>query len=376
MRISFDLRFAHLSGGAAVYTANLFENLVTQYPQTSWRVYYNRHSPLQQELLNRLYSTEEHRRIETRPVRSSCLTLRHHVEFLAVRDDADLYHYPHFDAPLGLGKVPLVVTIHDLYPLTVGGYCSSAKRAYFHHVARRNARRAAAVITISQQSKADILKHLAVEEEKIAVIPQGYSCAYRPIEDRDMLGQTARRYSLPDSFMLYTGNHKPHKNLHRLFSAYANLPADIRRDYPLVLTGPIDRDTDSLREHATRLGIEKKVIFLGLVPGKDLPAINNLAALLVLPSICEGFGATPLQGMACGTPAVCSNAPAIPEVLGDACRFFDPYSVDEMTSALAASVADDVNNPAVRRRSLAQAAKYSWARTAQLTHELYEALCS
>ena len=375
--VSFDLRFAHLPGGSWPYVSNVVPILIREHPEITWRLYHNPWSPPQQEIL-RLLQTEfgpspDHN-IELRPIRAGCLSLRHHLEFLSCRDDADLYHYPHFDLPLGLRRLPLVITIHDLYPLTVPDYCSSLKRRYFYHLTKRNLRRVHRIIAISQYTHKGILENFDIPPEKITIINQGRSASHHPIDDTELLQQIKLKYHLPDQFILYTGNHKPHKNLHRLFQAYANLPTDTRQTFPLILTGPLTADTEQLRTAAQSLAITDSVTFLGAVDADDLPALYNLASLCVLPSLYEGFGVTPLEAMACGTPAVCSNTTAIPEVVGDVARSFDPYSIDEITAALTAALEKDVNNPQLRQSCLAQAEKYTWTKTARKTFDLYRSL--
>ena len=146
LTISLDLRFAHLPGGGRVYVQKLAPALVEAHPEIHWRLYHNRFCSHQQQIIQQLQNSlvrQNHPdNLELRPVSSKCLSLKQHLEFLRFRDDAALYHYLHFDLPLGMRHLPLVVTIHDLYPLTVAGYCSRAKRAYFARMARSSARRA------------------------------------------------------------------------------------------------------------------------------------------------------------------------------------------------------------------------------------------
>ena len=376
MKISFDLRFAHRSGGAAVYTARLLGALVHLYPDEQWQIYHNPASQPQQQILQSLArlsrTSQSPLDLQLRPIRSGCLSLSQHAEFYFIRDDACLYHYPHFDLPLGLRNIPLVMTIHDLYPLTIPRYCSPAKRAYFKFVARRNAQRAARIITISQYSKNDIIEHLGIPQNKITVIPQGYAPDFCPLNDNALLDKISRKYHLPQKFILYTGNHKPHKNLHRLLHAFAQLPKPLQQTYPLVLTGPTTAETQELRRCAAQLDIDRQVTFIGLVPAQDLPALYNLASLAVQPSLYEGFGFGPLEAMACGAAVACAHAAAIPEVVGDVARFFDPYSVDDIAHALADALKNDTENPTLRDAGLKRAALFTMDRTAHATFKVYQ----
>lgn len=285
---------------------------------------------------------------------------------------SQLYHYLHFDMPLGMRGIPLVVTIHDLYPLTVDGYCSLSKRCFFRHVTRANTRRASRVIAISEHTKRDLMEHLDVPSEKIVVIPQNHSDSYRPIDDSALLEEVRTRYDLPARFILYTGNHKSHKNLARLIRAYGRLPAGLQGEFKLVLTGRPDGRARQLQRIAADLGLSDSVKFIGWVDPADLPMLYNLSSLAVLPSIYEGFGLLPLEAMACGVPVACSDATAIPEVVGRAGRLFDPYDIDSICSTIELALEQDLGNVEVRRGCLEQASRFSQEATADMTWRVYE----
>jgi len=371
MKISIDVRFARLAGGGRVYANRLVPSLVKEHPRNRWRFYHNPWCKYQQELLERVRQIQVGDNIETIAVRSGCLSLAQHLEFLRFRDDAALYHYLHFDMPLGMRQIPLVITIHDLYPLVVAGYCSAVKRAYFHRIVKSNIGRAAKVIAISQHTKKDIIERFDIAEEKVTIIPQSHDPAYRVIEDIELLGGIREKYHLPDRFILYTGNHKPHKNLSRLIKAYGGLGESWRKEYSLVLTGKVALEAKQLLRLAGELGIAKNVSFIGWVDEQELPAIYNLASLTVLPSLYEGFGFATLESLACGTPVVCSSAGAISEVVGEAARMFDPYCIEEMAEAITMALEKDVDNPVIRAAGFVQAGRFSVEKTARATFELY-----
>jgi len=375
MKISFDLRFAHLPGGGRVYVRRLITTLPLEYPDNHWVLYHNRWCPHQQEIIRGLYSlvpSECQGNIELRSVRAPMLSLRHHIEFLRFYDTSELYHYPHFDLPLGLRRVPIVITLHDLYPLSDVGYCSAVKRAYFYRLTRRAVRRAARVIAISEYTKNEAVRLLDAPAEKIAVVPQSHDPAHHPIDDIELLSRIREKYNLSERFIFYTGNHKPHKNLVRLLNSYARLSGELRETYPLVLAGGLSPQTQQLVSRAADLGIEKYVTFLGWVAADDLPAIYNLASLVVLPSLYEGFGCASVEAMACGTAVACSRGGAIPEVAGTTARFFDPYSEEEITAAMARALTNDVDNPQVREACIRQADQFSIYKTARLTYKVYQ----
>jgi len=117
----------------------------------------------------------------------------------------------------------------------------------------------------------------------------------------------------------------------------------------------------------------ERVIFTGYVADEDLPALYNLAELLVMPSVYEGFGLPVLEAMACGTPVACSNVSSLPEVAGDAALLFDPRDVRSMADAIAQGLTNAALRADLRARGLARAARLTWEQAARHTRQLYEA---
>ena len=375
MKINLDLRMARLPCGGRTYTTELSRGLLALGTDDQFEFYHNPWCEYQQGLVAQIREAYPERvsdgQIRFTDIEPACLTLKHHFAFGGKGKDADVSHYLHFDMPLSMKSQALVQTIHDLYPLCIPRYCGALKRSYFEMITRRSTRRARLVISVSQQTRQDLIKYLEVPEEKLVVIPHGYNEAFQRIKDESQLETVRQRHQLPERFVLYTGMHKPHKNLSRLFQAFARLKPAIREYFPLYLTGPETEDTAQLKALANELGIQETVHFLGLLPGEDLPALYNLASLYVLPSLYEGFGFGPLEAMACGTPVACSNSGALPEVVGPAGWLFDPYSVEAMSDRLHAALENDVGDPRVTSDCLRQARRFSWSKSAKMTHDVY-----
>jgi len=120
----------------------------------------------------------------------------------------------------------------------------------------------------------------------------------------------------------------------------------------------------------------KAVMIAGYVPDEDLPAVISGADLYVLASLYEGFGLPILEAMSCGTPVVCSNTSSIPELGGQAARYFDPYDTDSMVEELGAVLSDSELRADMRQRGLQQASRFSWTQAADQTYALYQRLLS
>jgi alpha-1,3-rhamnosyl/mannosyltransferase len=163
----------------------------------------------------------------------------------------------------------------------------------------------------------------------------------------------------------------PTKNVETLIEAFARLPRPVRDEHDLLLAGDFRR-RDDLRDRVAALGIEKQVKFPGVVSDQELIELYQQAALLVFPSRYEGFGLPVLEAMACGCPVVCSNAASLPEVAGDAALLVPPDDVAGFTDAICRVLEDRATARMMRMRGLAQAAEFTWDRTARETVAVYE----
>ena len=139
----------------------------------------------------------------------------------------------------------------------------------------------------------------------------------------------------------------------------------------LLIAGAWDQRYLEPKRLTESLGMTESVRFLGPVADADLPALYAGADLFVFPSLYEGFGLPVLEAMACGTPVACSNTSSLPEVAGDAALLFDPTDIQAMVGAMDLALGDANMREELRRRGAAQAARFSWERTAQATMEVY-----
>jgi glycosyltransferase involved in cell wall biosynthesis len=169
------------------------------------------------------------------------------------------------------------------------------------------------------------------------------------------------------------GTIEPRKNLGRLLDAFEDLHAERLTD-GLVIVGRRGWLTADFFAQLERSPARDAVIFPGYVPDPDLPAIYAGAQALVFPSLYEGFGLPVLEAMACGTPVVASRASSIPEVGGDAARYFDPRDPDELLTQIRPILSDDALAADLRTQGLAQADRFSWAQTATQTQAVYNSI--
>ncbi|HUF37983.1 MAG TPA: glycosyltransferase family 1 protein [Anaerolineales bacterium] len=278
--------------------------------------------------------------------------------------DAAVYHSPYYLMPYRPG-VPTVLTVYDLIPLHFPGAVSLRARLLFGLATRLAIRAADRIVAISESCRTDFLaRYRGLEPEKINAISLAPDDRFRP-QPAERIDRLRREYDLPAEFGLYLGINKPHKNLARLVEAWAGLD----RDLPLVIAGAWDDRYPGPRRAAERLppGL---VRFLGPVPDDDLPALYSACRLFIFPSVYEGFGLPVVEALACGAAVACSNTSSLPEVGGDAVRYFDPLDSGSIRGTIAEAL-DAAPDPDA---SVRRASRFSWEATAAATLEIYRSL--
>jgi glycosyltransferase involved in cell wall biosynthesis len=261
-------------------------------------------------------------------------------------EGAEAVHYP-LTVPIPRTRVPHALTLHDVQHLDLPQLFSRSERAWRALAYDRAAKRADRVIVVSDFVKGRAVERLGLDPAHVHVTPLG-------VDTGTLTPGDAPR----EPFVVYPAKGWPHKNHARLFHAWPL----VRRERPelrLVLTGGYGKPVPA--------GVEDR----GRVPRAELVGLLQRASALVFPSLYEGFGLPPLEAMACGCPVACSDRAALPEVVGDAARLFDPEDPEAIAAAVLEVVADP--EPWVER-GLARVPAFSWDETARLSDAVYDAL--
>jgi len=159
-----------------------------------------------------------------------------------------------------------------------------------------------------------------------------------------------------------------------LLMAYRQLLDNYHADADLVLAGERGWLADEVFHLVEKLGLRSRVHFLGRVTPQELFDLYNAARLLVHPAFYEGFGLTPLEAMACGTPVVVSNTSSLPEVVGDAALLVEPTDVDGMAVAMWRLLSDGVLWKQMSDKGLKRARQFNWRKAALETLDIYHRL--
>ena len=261
----------------------------------------------------------------------------------AWRARADLLHCHGAIAPR-FPATRLVVTIHDLTPLEFRP-ADPDVRAWAANVARA-ARKAARVLTGSGFVRDQVVRVLDVPADKVTVVRWGPNEAVAKVADPAEVRAVAARYGVADGqpYLLHFGMALARKNTRRVLEAWAGLPAAARGGAALVVVGLEGAALDRFRTAARDLGAEASCRLHGYVPEDDIPALLTGTAGLCYVALSEGFGLPILDAFACDAPVLASRTTSIPEVAGDAARYVDPASTDDVRRGMG----DLLTDPALR----------------------------
>jgi glycosyltransferase involved in cell wall biosynthesis len=282
----------------------------------------------------------------------------------------DLVHFTMVQQPI-LYRGKVVTTMHDLTTLrfinpSKNRLVFSVKQQIYKWVNGVVAHKSKAIITPSNFVKHDIANFAHIDEDKIAVV---YEAGELIPNNPELVPELLNK-----KFIMYVGRPTPHKNLSKLIDAFALLKTT-HPDLHLVLVGKEDK-LFRLHKRETQEKNIPDVHFTGFVGDSNLRWLYENCSAYVFPSLSEGFGLPGLEAMAHGAPVVSSNSTCLPEILGNAARYFDATKTEGIVSAI-----DDVLNSQDLRNKLILAGServkdFSWKRTAEQTLQVYNRVIS
>jgi glycosyltransferase involved in cell wall biosynthesis len=285
-------------------------------------------------------------------------------------DRPDLLHVQ-YTAPISC-PVPLVVSVHDVSYLEHPQYFTRFRSTQLRLTVKRTVEAAARILTPSEFSRKAILRHYRIDEQKVVVVPNAVSSSFRPVERESAAAVVEEKFGISGPFVLTVGDLQPRKNHLGLLHAFE----ETLRQHPhlphrLVFVGKETWYSKELHRAVLRSNVAGRVHFTGFVEDPDLLHFYGACHLFVFPSFYEGFGLPILEAMACGRAVACSSSTAMPEVANAAGILFDPYSVQEMSRAIADVLLDDEMRVRLERLGTHRAASFTWERAAQRTLDVY-----
>tara|TARA_B110000503_G_scaffold30128_1_gene48729 strand:+ start:36484 stop:37662 length:1179 start_codon:yes stop_codon:yes gene_type:complete len=283
------------------------------------------------------------------------------------------------------GTLPTMVTIHDAiaehFPKLI--FPKWKNRFFWSLKVKLALWRSKRILTVSHAAKAEIIEYMGANPARIDVASAAPSPQFKQTRDGSLMSAARHRASLPPiaPIIIYVGGLSPHKNLDGLLDGFEKAILDGRiANLHLALIGDFkgagflsnydDLNTKVMASPTLRT----RVHFSGYVSDQDLVALYSCALAAVMPSFSEGFGLPAIEAMACSAPVLASNRGSLPEVIGDAGIYFDPFD----SETIATAIIEIVKNAELRARlssnALARAREFTWERAARLTLKHLESM--
>lgn len=376
--VGFDVTAALTQGGGiGRYTRELIQALATEAPTFVFKLFSAR-PPANLPVPDSLPSAGHIRRypapVDERWLYRLWYRARVPLPVQLFTGPIDLFHSPDFVLPPVSGRIPTLLTVHDLsfihYPETF----PTTLVSYLNRVVPASVASARHILADSASTMRDLQSIWGVAEEKITVLYSGVNERFRPVTDATVIQALRRRYGLGDApFILTVGTVQPRKNYELLVRAFR--PVAERLPHSLVIAGGRGWLSEGLPAEIDRQGLNDRVRLTGFVDDEDLPALYSAADLLAFPSLYEGFGLPLLEAMACGTPVITSDASSLPEVAagGSAVRL-SPHDETAWTAALLDVLTDEAARQRLVEAGLERAQLFSWRAAARQLSALYDRL--
>lgn len=246
------------------------------------------------------------------------------------------YYFPSFlNWPLLYSRSSVVV--HDVTYLAVPDCVEVGNRNYLARTVPFSFKNANNVIAVSEFSKSEIIKYYGYDANKIFVAHPSVDRRHFYKRSAEEVHKVKAKYDIfSDNYILSVGNIEPRKNYGRLIEAYTKLSKSITDKYPLVIVGAGGWNNDDVKAQIQKAKEDGYKIInpKQFVSDEDMPALYSGAQFFVFTPIYEGFGMSPVEAYACGTPVIASNVASVPEAAGEAAVYVDPYSVEDIKAKL------------------------------------------
>jgi glycosyltransferase involved in cell wall biosynthesis len=297
----------------------------------------------------------------------------------ARRVRANVLHVPYLTAPLpGAAGMPVVVTAHDMIPWVVPGYEGSAVVRVYLRLAAAAVKQAALVLADSEASRRDVIRVLRVSPSQVRTVYLGMEP--HPHYTPEELREVRERHGLPESYAFYLGGFDRRKNVPLLLRAWRAVMEQVEGEQAVLAIGgsvPAPGGVfPDLPGEARRLGFDGPggpVRFLGRVSEEDKPRLMAAARLFAYPSAYEGFGLDPLEAMSVGCPVVSSSGGSLREVVDGGGLLVSPGNEGDLARAMLGVWLDADLRAELASRGRVQAARFTWAHTAEQTRQAYRA---
>lgn len=280
-----------------------------------------------------------------------------------------LYHEPNFILKKHPG--PKVATIHDLSFMHYPQFHPAERVEWMMGGLHDTIGRADMLITVSELVRTELIDCLNVAPDRVRAIHLGVDACYQPRTAEQTQATLSRHKLCHGKYLLFVGTLEPRKGVDLLMDAWMQLPASMRREFPLVLVGSSGWRNQQLLERVHELQNSEGLRWLKYVAASELPQIYAGAAAFAYPSLYEGFGLPVLEAMASGVPVVCTAGTSMAEFAGDAPVLFERGRAEELSACLHRLLESEDARLHLANIGLDVASSFTWSRFAARTFDAY-----
>lgn len=377
MDITIDVLKTDVMNGNQVYTIELTRALLRYFPEHQYNalLYLNKKQQAQKTFGSnqklRYLNILPHNNLvgkSLKPLVSRAVNLAIH----SVARHSDIYHCTNPNRfPLGISNG--IVTLHDLIALRSEAWVSAGSQEFYRKNIFRILKEAKIVLTVSEFTRQDAIRHFPACEEKLIVTPLAAAPVFRKtVVNRSFLAG----YGIPDTkkpYLLYVGELQPRKNIGSLLCAFDVLPPRLRNELQVIIVGSAKspENREHFRAAVQAMKHRDQVFHLVNVPVEDLVLLYSAAHAFVYLSFYEGFGLPVLEAMSCGCPVLTANNSSLKEIAGNAAITVDPSDTDAVRDCLIRLLTENTLQENLKKLGMIRSAEYTWEETARKTVEGY-----
>jgi glycosyltransferase involved in cell wall biosynthesis len=367
MNIGFDgKRAANNLTGLGNYSRSLITQLSQFFPQNQYFVYTPKVKDSRQ--IKDFFTLSNV--IAVLPKASNFLWRTLGIKKQLLADQIDLFHGLSHEIPIGLKQIgiPSIVTVHDLIFLKFPQYLGRIDRFIYKLKCQYACTHADKIIAISEQTKKDIISFFNINHHKIEVVYQSCDESFKTRVSNALKAQVKEKFALPDHYILNVGTIETRKNLLLLIKALANVPVT----YKLVVVGKETPYKQLVIDEINRLSLKDRVIFLQNVPFNELPAIYQMASVLVYPSFYEGFGIPIIEALYSSVPVIAATGSCLEEAGGPDSLYIDPNNAIELAETINTVLEDQKLQTEMKQKGLAYVQRFNDDQIASHMMEVYK----
>lgn len=329
--------------GLGVYSRNLINSICRHYSDSDYFLFTPK---IREHLLEQIYGDFQIILPSKKIDRILTAFWRTFNSISQIRDlRLDVYHGLSNELPYGIHKIKglrKIVTIHDLIFMKEKSQYPLIDRVIYEHKIRYACRVADKIIAISEQTKADLIELIGVDEKKIEVVYQCCDAIFYNRYSQDERSRLKVKYTLPENFILNVSAFFPRKNQMLLIKAFELIQQQI--PHHLILVGGYEMERQKIENYLSEKNLATRVHILSALPKADLSALYQMASLFVYPSQFEGFGIPILEAMTSGTQVIANDIKCFREIGGDAITYFRDNSAQNLAEKIEFCISERMQN--------------------------------